>query len=134
MRKILSAIAVVMVALVLGGYGDLDAWLPSQQSTSSASAGIAWEQLPAEAHVTLAHIRDGGPHPYPQDGSRFGNYEGHLPQKPNDYYREYTVDTPGIRHRGTRRIVTGGRPPVVYYYTDDHYASFRRIHMPDDVE
>ena len=26
-----------------------------------------------------------------------------------------------------RRIVAGGEPPVVFYYTDDHYNSFRRI-------
>jgi ribonuclease T1 len=39
------------------------------------------------------------------------------------------VTTPGVRTRGARRIVCGGarRTPEVCYYTDDHYASFRRI-------
>ena len=46
------------------------------------------------------------------------------------YYREYTVDTPGARTRGTRRIVTGGDPPEAWYYTDDHYASFRSFTVP----
>jgi guanyl-specific ribonuclease Sa len=37
------------------------------------------------------------------------------------------VETPGARNRGARRIITGGTPPVVWYYTDDHYRSFRRF-------
>lgn len=83
--------------------------------------------LPPEARTTLALIEQGGPFPHAQDGSIFGNREGHLPKHPRGYYREYTVDTPGLRHRGARRIVTGGKPPLEYYYTDDHYASFRRF-------
>ena len=55
----------------------------------------------------------------------FGNREGHLPRKPRGWYREYTVETPGLSHRGARRIVTGGDPPREWYYTDDHYDSFR---------
>jgi hypothetical protein len=43
------------------------------------------------------------------------------------YYREYTVPTPGSSDRGARRIVTGDKPPVVFYYTADHYKSFQRI-------
>ena len=70
-------------------------------------------------------IARGGPFPYHQDGGTFGNREGHLPSKPRGYYREYTVDTPGAGHRAARRIVTGGTPPEVWYYTDDHYDSFR---------
>ena len=53
-----------------------------------------------------------------------------LPQRPRGYYREYTVDTPGARTRGTRRIVTGGDPPEAWYYTDDHYESFRSFTVP----
>jgi len=81
--------------------------------------------LPAEARSTVALIARGGPFPYHQDGGTFGNREGHLPNKPRGYYREYTVDTPGERSRGARRIITGGSPPEVWYYTDDHYDSFR---------
>ena len=55
----------------------------------------------------------------------FGNREAHLPPRPRGYYREYTVDTPGLSHRGARRIVTGGQPPEVWFYTEDHYASFK---------
>lgn len=90
--------------------------------THGANAG-----LPPEAHETLRLIARGGPFPYRQDGVVFGNREGHLPDRPNGYYHEYTVVTPGAPTRGTRRIITGGTPPQDWYYTDDHYRSFRRI-------
>ncbi len=81
--------------------------------------------LPPEARATIALVQRAGPFPYRQDGGVFGNREGKLPRKPRGWYREYTVDTPGLRHRGARRIVTGGDPPREWYYTDDHYDSFR---------
>lgn len=83
--------------------------------------------LPHEAMRTLEAIARGGPFPYDRDGTVFQNREGRLPPQPRGYYREYTVATPGSRDRGARRIVTGGNPPEVYYYTEDHYRSFRRI-------
>ena len=86
--------------------------------------------LPVEAHATLALIARGGPYPHRQDNNTFGNRERRLPQKPRGYYREYTVETPGLGHRGARRIITGGQPPLEYYYTDDHYDSFRRFQVP----
>ena len=85
--------------------------------------------LPREALDTIALIQRGGPFPHRQDGSTFGNREGRLPRQPRGWYREYTVDTPGLSHRGARRIVTGGHPPREWYYTDDHYDSFRRIEV-----
>ena len=81
--------------------------------------------MPREAYDTIRLIQRGGPFPHRQDGSVFGNRENRLPRKPRGYYREYTVDTPGLSHRGARRIVTGGDPPEVWYYSDDHYDSFR---------
>jgi guanyl-specific ribonuclease Sa len=83
------------------------------------------EFLPDEARQTVMLIANGGPFPHHQDGAPFGNREGHLPDKPRGYYREYTVETPNAGNRGARRIVTGGWPPEVWYYTDDHYDSFR---------
>jgi guanyl-specific ribonuclease Sa len=85
--------------------------------------------LPPEAVATLEQIERGGPFPYDRDGSVFQNRERRLPDQPRGYYREYTVETPGARDRGARRIVTGGQPPEVYYYTDDHYRSFRRLEI-----
>ena len=83
--------------------------------------------LPPEAIETLALIQRGGPFPYRKDGTTFQNRERLLPAKPRGFYREYTVPTPGSRDRGARRIVAGGNPPEVFYYTADHYSSFRQI-------
>ena len=98
---------------------------PARQDTSATLPDF----LPAEARATLDAIARGGPFEHSQDGVVFGNYEGLLPKQPRGYYHEYTVETPGARTRGTRRIITGGTPPVAWYYTDDHYRSFRRFGM-----
>ncbi|MBS1170272.1 MAG: ribonuclease [Burkholderiaceae bacterium] len=86
-------------------------------------------QLPPEAQQTLVLIKRGGPFPYAKDGVVFGNYEGSLPKQKRGYYHEYTVKTPGARNRGARRIIAGGQPQLSgeYYYTADHYQTFRRI-------
>lgn len=86
---------------------------------------VRLEQLPPEAAHTLALIERGGPFPYRRDGAVFGNRERRLPAREQGYYREYTVPTPGAKDRGARRIVAGRGSE--YYYTDDHYDSFRRI-------
>ena len=86
---------------------------------------IAVAELPAEARDTLQLIRLGGPYSYDRDGVVFNNYERILPKQTRGYYREYTVRTPGVRHRGARRIVCG--PPVECYYSPDHYRTFKRI-------
>ncbi|MGI8561133.1 MAG: ribonuclease domain-containing protein [Luteimonas sp.] len=86
--------------------------------------------LPPEAHATLRLVDRGGPFPHRQDGGVFGNRERLLPSRPRGYYREYTVRTPGARDRRARRIVSGGDPPSEYFYTDDHYRSFRRFEAP----
>lgn len=95
----------------------------------SPPAQIPVAELPPEARETLAAIRRGGPFRYGKDGTVFGNREGLLPQRDRGYYTEYTVRTPGARDRGARRIVAGGDPRSSgeYYYTADHYQSFRRI-------
>jgi ribonuclease T1 len=87
--------------------------------------------LPVEAHAVLQQIERGGPYEYRQDGGVFQNREHRLPDQPRGYYREYTVETPGSRDRGARRIITGGQPPREYWYTDDHYGSFRRFDVDD---
>ena len=96
---------------------------------SSSVGVIAWAELPIEARQTVVLIRRGGPFPFRKDGSVFGNYEGLLPKQKRGYYHEFTVKTPGVRHRGARRIVSGGDPRTSGedYYTDDHYATFKRI-------
>lgn len=83
--------------------------------------------LPVEARAMVARIASGGPYEHRQDGAVFGNYEGLLPAQPHGYYHEYTVEIPAAHSRGARRIITGGTPPLIWYYTDDHYRSFRRF-------
>jgi ribonuclease T1 len=92
-------------------------------------ATIALSELPQQGRETYRLIRQGGPFPYEKDGVIFRNRERLLLDQKRGYYREYTVKTPGVRHRGVRRIVCGGLPttPDVCYYTADHYASFRKI-------
>lgn len=108
---------------------------PAAESRPVADNGVHAEPradfLPPEAHATLALIDRGGPFPHRQDGSVFHNRERLLPQRPRGHYREYTVDTPGLGHRGARRIVTGGDPPAEWYYTADHYQSFRAFERSD---
>ncbi|MDD2720116.1 MAG: ribonuclease domain-containing protein [Gallionella sp.] len=86
---------------------------------------VASAELPREAQETLAAIKRGGPYAYDRDGVVFGNYERVLPKRPRGYYHEYTVKTPGVRTRGARRIISGD--VAEYYYTTDHYQSFKRI-------
>ena len=81
--------------------------------------------LPPEARETIVRVRRGGPFPYERDGAVFGNFEDLLPRHERGYYREYTVRTPGVTHRGARRIIAGRGGEL--YFTDDHYRSFKRI-------
>ncbi|MGX1849936.1 ribonuclease domain-containing protein [Streptomyces sp. NPDC055299] len=85
--------------------------------------GVA--RLPAQARDTLRLIEAGGPFPYRQDGTVFGNRERLLPRQPRGHYHEYTVPTPGSPDRGARRIVTGESRET--YYTDDHYRTFKAV-------
>ena len=98
-------------------------------ATATESAARYPSYLPPEAITALQLIERGGPFPYERDGTTFQNRERLLPDRPRGYYREYTVETPGSPDRGARRIVTGGQPPEVYYYTDDHYRSFRQLEV-----
>jgi ribonuclease T1 len=86
---------------------------------------VSLAELPPEAAETLNLIKQGGPFPYPKDGTVFGNREGRLPAHERGYYKEYTVKTPGSRDRGARRIIAGHKGE--FYYTDDHYRTFRLI-------
>lgn len=103
--------------------GASSAWARGPAPLEAVSAA----QLPVEAQSMLTLIRKGGPYRYRQDDSSFGNRERRLPQQAQGFYREYTVPTPGSRDRGARRIIAGGNPPTEFYYTDDHYRSFRQI-------
>ncbi len=95
----------------------------------AADGTVSSSSLPREAVATLGLIASGGPYPYSKDGVVFGNFERILPKQRRGFYHEYTVPTPHARNRGAKRIVCGGplRRIDNCYYTDDHYASFKRI-------
>lgn len=120
------------VLAALWGGGD-SAWAREPRAFGVAPAReestIALHELPAQGRRTYQAILDGGPFRHDKDGTVFGNRERLLPRERRGHYREYTVDTPGARNRGARRIVCGGLPrtPQACWYTADHYASFRKI-------
>lgn len=130
LASVLFAVSVVLAGSAVTPALARDAAAPSVDA-SGGLARVALSALPPQARQTHALILAGGPFAYPhKDGTVFGNRERLLPPHPRGYYREYTVKTPGVTHRGARRIVCGGtRPttPDTCYYTADHYQSFARI-------
>lgn len=124
---VLALIALVGLWLWAKRAGDGELRAPDAPVAIQRAEAAYPAFLPAEAHAVLDRIASGSAHPYRQDGSTFQNREGHLPPQPRGYYREYTVPTPGANTRGARRIIAGGDPPVEYWYTADHYQSFRRF-------
>lgn len=131
----LAAILRLTLLLALAGiWSVFSPALAKEPASRNAIADVALSNLPVEARQTLNLIRQGGPFPYPhKDGSVFGNFERRLAPQSRGYYREFTVPTPGRQDRGPRRIVAGsGETGSVtasgeYYYTADHYRTFRRI-------
>ena len=117
-----------------GGSGSGKSGGSGSAAGGSGSSGLPscpLNSLPTEADEVAHDILAGGPFDHPdEDGSHFGNYQRILPRKNSNFYREYTVETPGVGHRGARRIVVGGgsdTDPDVWYYTNDHYESFCEI-------
>lgn len=131
--RLFSIIAIIALAAYF--FGDLQSIFDnSPGSTTIAQSAETTNQNAITGDVqidnTIALIGQGGPFPYPaKDGTTFYNREGRLPKESSGYYREYTVPTPGVSHRGARRIVTGGNPPAVYYLTVDHYDSFSQLEV-----
>ena len=130
-----KALASTLVVLWLGLFGLSSGLFSSLVEAKNPVVAnrmdtLLASQLPAQGRDMMTLIYQGGPFRYDKDGSVFGNREKILPAQNRGYYREYTVRTLGERSRGARRIVCGGVKPTVpdaCYYTDDHYASFRRI-------
>ena len=117
-----------LLAVIYFGFIALQPSLTPEDALSTTSTTAITGDV--QIDNTLALIQQGGPYPYPdKDGTTFGNRENRLPAEARGYYREYTVPTPGVSHRGARRIVTGGNPPTVYYLTLDHYDSFSKLEV-----
>lgn len=133
----LGSALMAALLLVLGlalGFGLLAPQALARDAAPSRQtiADVDLDRLPVQVAQTLALIKAGGPFPYRKDGTVFGNRERLLPQRARGHYTEYTVPTPRARNRGARRIVAAGEATRSdeFYYTDDHYQSFRRIKEP----
>ena len=129
-RSVVAALFVLLTAALGGCAADTAVVSPTAdvQSVQEGVSGLPTvdvDRLPREAQETYILILDGGPYPYRQDDQVFGNREGLLPQQDYGWYREYTVPTPGSSDRGARRFVVG--EDDVFFYTDDHYDSFREV-------
>ncbi|RZF24891.1 ribonuclease [Paraburkholderia sp. UYCP14C] len=154
MKRTWAFFCIVALSAILGGCGKQGSQNATEASGASASSApvqpaqsaseataasgaqgpgtvgtITKAQLSAEATETLRLIKAGGPFPFSDDGVLFRNSAGLLPKHPRGYYHTYTVRTPGATDRGQRRVVCGGarKQTGECYYTDDYYASFKRI-------
>lgn len=134
-RKAIGSGAALMLIAGLGASSLMPVASARSRPHDAAQAdSVAYAALPREARHTVDLIRSGGPFPYARkDGTVFSNREGRLPRQARGYYHEYTVPTPGASTRGARRVIAGAgatgdaRTSGEYWYTDDHYATFRRV-------
>lgn len=100
------------VALYIHLYGHL----PSNFITKKEAEKLGWSGGSLEPYAKGVCI----------GGSRFGNYEGLLPEKEGRHYTECDIDTLGADRRGAKRIVFSNDGLI--YYTDDHYESFELLY------
>ncbi len=100
------------VALYIYFYGHL----PSNFITKKDAQALGWSGGSLEPYAPGMCI----------GGSRFGNYEGLLPDAEGRTYTECDIDTLGADRRGAKRIVFSNDGLI--YYTDDHYESFTLLY------
>lgn len=100
------------VALYIYQYGRL----PSNFITKKEAEKLGWEGGSLEPYAPGKCI----------GGSRFGNYEGLLPEAEGRVYTECDIDTLGASKRGAKRIVFSNDGLI--YYTEDHYESFELLY------
>lgn len=100
------------VALYIHLYGRL----PDNFITKKEAQNLGWSGGSLEPYAPGMCI----------GGSRFGNYEGLLPEAEGRSYTECDIDTLGARSRGAKRIVFSNDGLV--YYTEDHYESFELLY------
>ncbi|MEQ1773225.1 MAG: ribonuclease domain-containing protein [Burkholderiales bacterium] len=124
-KYLVYILAAMMLLLAPAGASAQREGAPQRERVQASLADVSVKALPPEARDTLRLIEKSGPYPFDRDGIVFGNFEKRLPIKERGYYNEFTVKTPGVKHRGARRVVTGKGGEK--YYSDDHYKTFKRI-------
>lgn len=100
------------VALYIHTYGHL----PDNFITKKDAQALGWPGGSLEPYAPGKCI----------GGSRFGNYEGLLPETDGRTYTECDIDTLGADSRGAKRIVFSNDGLI--YYTEDHYKSFELLY------
>lgn len=100
------------VALYIHTYGHL----PDNFITKKDAQALGWPGGSLEPYAPGKCI----------GGSRFGNYEGLLPEADGRTYIECDIDTLGADSRGAKRIVFSNDGLI--YYTEDHYKSFELLY------
>ena len=100
------------VALYIHTYGHL----PGNFITKKDAQALGWPGGSLEPYAPGKCI----------GGSRFGNYEGLLPEADGRTYTECDIDTLGADSRGAKRIVFSNDGLI--YYTEDHYATFELLY------
>lgn len=118
------------------------AFLTAQLFSADKIKTVSYNDLPRGAKEVISKIKSGSTDwPFVKnDNKRFGNREKKLPVDNNASYREFTVCTDGMKrdllqgkrpNRGAKRIVYDTKNDI-YYYTNDHYGTFRRVVFKDD--
>ena len=99
-------------------YYDMFGKLPSNYITKNEAKKLGWEGGALEPFMKDGAI----------GGDRFGNYENSLPGGKNTKYIECDIDT-HRKKRGAKRLIIS--QDGKYYYTNDHYGSFRQVVVTD---
>ena len=94
--------------------------LPSNYITKKDAERLGWSGGSLEPYAPGKCI----------GGSRFGNYEGLLPDAGGRSWTECDIDTLGAKSRGAKRIVFSNDGLI--YYTDDHYEHFELLYGKED--
>lgn len=101
------------VALYIHLYGHLpDNYVTKQKAEALGWTGGSVERYAGEGAAI--------------GGSRFGNYEGLLPEAKGRTYTECDIGTVGSSSRGAKRLVFSNDGLI--YYTEDHYESFELLY------
>ena len=101
------------VAAYLHQFGHL----PSNYITKKEAEALGWDSREGNLWEVAPGKSIGG--------SRFGNYEGSLPDKDGRKYFECDIDFEG-GYRGKKRIVYSNDGLI--YYTEDHYKTFEKLY------
>ena len=101
------------VALYLHTYGQL----PENYITKRDAEDLGWDSKKGNLWEVAPGMSIGG--------SRFGNYEGALPDKKGRKYFECDIDYEG-GYRGAKRLIYSDDGLI--FYTEDHYNTFEQLY------